>query len=725
MKQGAESAFLSRLTKALGFCFLAAVGQQNAFCQGDIPVGTWRLHGNFTQPIQLSGAGKTVFTLGENSLFFVSEASPTPTPLGYQDGLYGQAKSRIAYHSPTKTLVLTYEDGTLEMIGQSRIRRINDLKNNELITGKRINQIVLFGDTAWLAAEFGIAALSLSDGFVKRSFLNLGANGSALSITGIAITNSGIYALSEQGLLFGDQNANLNDFKQWKRLTLSATTGFKEIHAIGETLYLVGNDQQIYQWTEKKAEWVAGTFGVNTAKTMNDRLIFRMENQFYEINESGNLQPIPFTTALPLIDFHLAGESMYLAVPGVGLWRLPESASLTPNGIASKSPIFYSAGDNVYAFDRWDRLLDHFDQGKWHAYKTTEGITSVAQASGTLFLGAQNGLFRFVGNEFEEVNLSPLPPNSGVQAMTTDSQGNLYLVTEGANPQLALLESSGAFRTLGISGLGRVDKIVVDGSGNSWLMGLPRGGARNLRVVNPSSGLDRTIGNTFGQGGLPSNTVQDIFLDSDQNLWVATTQGLGYFFNTRLLTQTASLDALLPIFQNRQVLANTSVTQLVVAPDRSVWAGTARQGLWHFSEGFEEILHHFTPANSPLPSLSVHSLSLNQRTGELFISTDRGGVSFRAGAIQPSEKLKNIKIYPNPVHAGFSGVLSIEGLTDFAALKISHSSGRVVHTVRVAGGKITWDMRTDEGNRLTPGVYIVYVLDEEGKERAAGKFLIM
>ncbi|EON74980.1 hypothetical protein ADIS_4469 [Lunatimonas lonarensis] len=706
-------------------CFLAAVGRQNAFCQGDIPVGTWRPHGNYTQPLQLSGAGKTVFTLGENSLFFISEASPTPTPLGYQDGLYGQAKSRMAYHSPTRTLVLAYEDGTLEMIDETRVRRINDLKNNALIIGKRIKQIVLFGDTAWLAAEFGIAALSLSDGFVKRSFLNIGANGSALSITGLAITDRGIYALSEQGLQFGDHHANLNDFNHWRRLTLSASTGFKEIHALGETLYLVGNDQQIYQWKNEKLEWVAGTFGVANAKTMDGRLIFQMENQFYEINGLGNIQPIPFSTTLPWIDFHLADESMYLAVPGIGLWRLPDSVSLTPNGIGSISPTFYSAGDNLYAFDRWERVLDHFNQGKWQTYQTPEGITSVAQAQGVLYLGAQNGLFRFVGNEFEEVNLSPLPPNSGVQAMASDSQGNLYLVAEGATPQLGLLEGSGAFRILGISGMGRVEKIVVDGSGNSWLMELPRGGARNLRVVNPSSGLDRTIGNTLGQGGLPSNTVQDIFLDSEQNLWIATTQGLGYFFNTRLLTQTASLNALLPIFQNRQVLANTSVTQLIVAPDRSVWAGTASQGLWQFSEGFEGVLHHFTPANSPLPSQSVHSLSLNKRTGELFISTDRGALSFRASSVQASEKLENLKIYPNPVHAGFSGVLSIEGLTDFAALKISHSSGRVVYTTRVAGGKITWDMRTDEGKRLSPGVYIVYVLDEGGNERAAGKFLIM
>jgi hypothetical protein len=42
----------------------------------------------------------------------------------------------------------------------------------------------------------------------------------------------------------------------------------------------------------------------------------------------------------------------------------------------------------------------------------------------------------------------------------------------------------------------------------------------------------------------------------------------------------------------------------------------------------------------------------------------------------------------------------------------------------VGAGKVTWNLRDPSGNRIGPGVYLVYVIDEAGRERTAGKFLV-
>lgn len=724
MRQGAGNAFLRTRNRLLTTCLMGYLSLQLAWGQENIAVGSWRVHGNFTQIGQLVGAEGTLFALGESGLFFFSEATPLPSPLGKAEGLYAQSFRQMAYDPLSKTLVLAYEDGTLELIRETRIQRINDLKNNPLILRKQINRLFITGDTAWIAGDFGVASISIREGFVKQSFLNLGPSGSPIPVLDIAVLDQKVYILTESGLRYGHLDANLNDFNQWRNLALPGSPIMVELHVTRGILYLVGADSQLYQLTDQLTEWVVGTSNISGAKVTPEGLAFLMEGHFYILTKEGNIQPTGFGTEELFTDYLLLGDELFLAIPGKGLLKMPEGRSLTPNGIRANEPTFYAAGGQTLSYERSTNFLDVFTEGSWKAVEAAANLTGVALAGDTWYIGTQQGLFRW-----SEENLSPLlhpllPANRPVEALASDRKGSLYAFVEGTQSNLTVFDPDGQVHAQHISGLLRPKKLLVDRNENLWILE-EAGQGRNLRVVNLQNGLNRTFGNTPDQGGLPSNTVQDVFLDREDNLWVASAQGLAYFFNASYITQNTAVNAVLPIFQNRQVLANTSITQVIAAPDRSIWAGTATQGIWHFSENFTELLQHFTPANSLLPNHGIRSMALNEATGEIFIGTDRGAVSFRSGAMQASETLETLKVYPNPVHANFGGVLSIEGLTDFATLKISHSSGRVVTSMQVAGGKVTWDLRRGDGTRISPGVYLVYVLDKAGRERLAGKFLVM
>ncbi|MCC5936035.1 MAG: hypothetical protein JJU34_02020 [Lunatimonas sp.] len=724
MRQGVGNVFLRVKDRLLIAFLMVSLTAMPAWGQENIAVGTWRTHGNYSQISQLVGADGTVFALGESSLFFVSKATPNPSPLGKAEGLYAQSFRRMAYDPQSKTLVLAYADGTLELINETRIQRINDLKNNPLILQKQINRLFLKGDTAWIAGDFGVASISIQEGFIRQAFFNLGPSGSSLPILDIVVLDQEIYILTENGLYYGSLDANLNDFSLWQRVPLPGLPSMEELHVSGGICYLVGADRQLYELSNQVAEWVVGTSEITGTKPTPEGLIFHMGGLFYRLHIDGSLQPTGFGTEDPFTDYLLFDDALYLAIPGEGLVKMPETSRLTPSGIRGNRPTFYSAGGQTVAFERSTNFLDVFATGSWHPVETTETLTSLAHIVGTWYVGTQQGLYQWTGETLRPVTDPLLPPNQPIEALASDRRGNLYAFVQGPQSNLTVLDPDGQAIALQISGLQAPKKILVDGNDNLWILEDSRPG-RNLRVVHLQNGLDRTLGNTQDQGGLPSNTVQDIFLDNADNLWVATTQGLGYFFNASLVTQNTALNAVLPIFQNRQVLANTSVTQVLTAPDRSIWAGTSNQGIWQFSQNFTELLQHFTPENSLLPDLGIRSMALNEASGELFVGTDRGAVSYRSGAILASERLENLKIYPNPVRANFGGVLSIEGLTDFATLKISHSSGRVVASMQVAGGKVTWNLRRSDGTRISPGIYLVYVLDEAGNERLAGKFLVM
>ena len=66
-------------------------------------------------------------------------------------------------------------------------------------------------------------------------------------------------------------------------------------------------------------------------------------------------------------------------------------------------------------------------------------------------------------------------------------------------------------------------------------------------------------------------------------------------------------------------------------------------------EDGKETVEHFTTENSLLPSDNVLSIAIHESTGEVFIGTSRGLVSYMSDAVKPEADFNNLYAYPNPV----------------------------------------------------------------------------
>ncbi|RME92614.1 MAG: Por secretion system protein, partial [Bacteroidetes bacterium] len=126
-------------------------------------------------------------------------------------------------------------------------------------------------------------------------------------------------------------------------------------------------------------------------------------------------------------------------------------------------------------------------------------------------------------------------------------------------------------------------------------------------------------------------------------------------------------------------------------------------------EDGKETLEHFTERNSPLPSNTVRSLAVDENTGEVFIGTEGGLVSYQGDAVRGTRVHTNrVQVFPNPVRPDYDGPIAIRGLSENAKVKITDVNGKLVNEIEALGGQAIWNGRDYNGRRVQTGVYLVF-----------------
>ena len=87
--------------------------------------------------------------------------------------------------------------------------------------------------------------------------------------------------------------------------------------------------------------------------------------------------------------------------------------------------------------------------------------------------------------------------------------------------------------------------------------------------------------------------------------------------------------------------------------------------------------------------------------------------------------LQKAFVYPNPISPGYNGPVAIKGLVNNAIVKITELDGRLVYQTRALGGQAIWNGKDYKGNRVSSGVYLVLVTDDNRKENLATKIVFL
>ena len=181
------------------------------------------------------------------------------------------------------------------------------------------------------------------------------------------------------------------------------------------------------------------------------------------------------------------------------------------------------------------------------------------------------------------------------------------------------------------------------------------------------------------------------------------------------------------------LLDNEQINAIVVDGANRLWIGTATSGLYlmGFTEDPDdsdytlETIAHFTTENSLLPSDNILSIAIQESTGEVFIGTGSGLVSYMSDAIEPEEDFSSLYVYPNPVRPNYRGNVVIKGLMADTDVRIVDAAGNLVKTIKGTGGEVIWDMTNMLGQRVASGVYTILCNTTNGLAADTVKVLIM
>ena len=312
-----------------------------------------------------------------------------------------------------------------------------------------------------------------------------------------------------------------------------------------------------------------------------------------------------------------------------------------------------------------------------------------------------------------------------------DKGGNLWVNNSLVKNGLKVLKTNGewtkysTYETTSNSDRISFGKLTIDKNDIKWLASNNAG----LLAFSEKTNTFKKITTGENTGNLPNNYVTSIAVDKNNQLWIGTTKGLRVLSNVNNFQTDAQLNTKSIIILEdglaQELMYEQGISDIVVDGANNKWIGTSDSGIFLVSPDGQKTIYHFTKDNSPLPSNIVNDIAINNTTGEVFIATTKGMISFKGLATKANDNLNNAFVYPNPVRPEYEGTVKISGLIDKANVKITDIEGNLVFETTTSGGTIEWDTTAFGKYKVASGVYMIFISAEDGIETKVKKVMII
>ena len=764
---------MNHLVKLLSLFLILVASSHCCLAQRDIPINTWRTHFNFRDARALTLADQKVYCASSVGLFYFDREDNSLNKLSKIDGLNGGEISTLAYNNTSKTLVIGYQDGGIDLLVDNQITTVNTIKESNMLGSKTINQVTFYQGFAYLATGIGIVVLDLEKSEIKEAYIQIGMQGNKLAVSGVSLWRDSLFLSTPEGIIAGslDPQINLHDFTNWRRFNLDIDglpqSSYVGIAALGNSL-VTGSDSNIL-FEYKESRWHQSPIlleeSIIAINSTQDKVIITLSDQLIILSPSSEttiiqeaLMPRPQQALLD------QSESLWVADATNGLVGDFDGGfqSIFPSGPFSDDFWSFTSGPNGSmvavsgGFNSNARPFEsilgfyQFAQGEWINFNSSNlrqtelspEMQDLVDVSYNLtdqkyyFGSFGDGFVQWDGTNFNIINEntpgSPLvnsnPPGrfTRVSATQVDPDGAVWVTNYGSSTPLHRYqpaEDSWQSFSFGLAVAQYPLDLLIATNNDKWLS-IDPGQGGGILLINQDNSVQKYLTNANGSGGLPNRNVTAIKEDRDQSIWVGTEKGIGIFpFATDILSQE-QVDATIPNIEGRPLLKDENINCIEVDGGNRKWVGT-ENGVWLFTEDGDSVVYNFTVDNSPLPSNNIVAIHILQESGEVFFASSNGLVSFRSGATEATEVHQSVKIFPNPVTRDFSGDVGISGLARDAIIKITDVSGKLVTETKAQGGTAVWNVADYQGRRVASGVYLIFSSSSDGDQTFVGKVAVV
>jgi hypothetical protein len=640
---------------------------------------------------------------------------------------------------------------------------------------KRINNFFEFEGKLYISTDFGIAEYSLQNLEFEDSFF-IGTNGSQIQINQITILEGKIYAATSlEGIKSADiTSPNLIDFEVWQT---EYTGNWKGVLNFSNTIFGLRNNNTISTLQNGTAS-IFNAVGSNVTgfNVSGEQLVITAANQVSAYNSELNLEA--FIDQLQDAEFSIntsvsSNGQYFLGHSSLGLLNFQDSSTTVFSELSPAGPLLNrifsleaTASDLWVTFGEYDQFLNPFplnSRGLSHLTEEewinidVENLNNARELSNVsidpsnpnrVFVSSFfDGLLEIENNEliqqYDSSNsiIEGVPSNindNRIGASVFDSQGNLYFTNSIAENQLKRLNANGEFVNIDMSDgyLNPTEtsssKMVIDNNNNIFIGTLKDGVVAYSPTTNTSALISSNIqGVEFPDTFNANPNITALEIDQNSRLWIGTQAGLRVMSNpTAIFNENQNVRVSPIIIEDvdglpQELLFEQFITDITTDGANNKWISTADSGVFQVSANGQDILNIFNVDNSPLPTNSVRTVSINQSTGEVFFGTTSGLLSYSSRVTSGNETLENLRAYPNPVRPNYTGLVIIDGLTNGANVKITDVSGNLVFEEFVDGGSLQWDTRAFGKHKVASGVYFIVVTGEDQIETKVGKIMII
>ncbi|HEX2920974.1 MAG TPA: hypothetical protein VHO50_07410 [Bacteroidales bacterium] len=742
---------------------------------GQVPVGTWSDHLTYNTSWSIAVSENEIFSSTGSSILVYNRSLSELRKLSKVNGLSETGINAIAWSEKVNALIIAYTSTNVDILINNTIYNIPDIERKNIPGEKSIYKIRTSGKYAYLACSFGIVVIDLE----KKEIYDTWKPGAATGDTrvyDIAFGNNSVFAATDKGFYSGLlSNQGLSYFGNWNivsalpspagRYTATIYAGGKLYANLsdpfnsGDYVYVIDGGASLFSFNagiyNNSFELSSSGFTISSSQAV----------KYYDL--SGNLikELSSYNAGIPNIAQAIESEGdIWIADKSNGLIRcenmtaisklvLPGPVSNNAYSIVSSDgkTIITGGGTTASWNNQWKKLQISTHEGNsWNNITSTTVSDPLKAVIDPLdkdhfFVSTWGGgLLEYRDNElikqYTDAN-SPLQtiiagqPYVRICGLAMDDDRNLWVTQTEVRGNIKVLKPDGTWfynPDLNINAL-TIGDIIIDNKGFKWVV-LPRGYGLfvlddNNTPENFSDDRTRKMYVEDNEGRVAAN-VYSLASDLDGNIWVGTDQGPFIYFGSERVFEENYHASRIKIPRNDGtnladfMLGTETITSIAIDGANRKWIGTEESGAYLLTADGTKQLASFNEKNSPILSNYITSITVDNKTGEVWFATRNGIQSYRGNAIEGMDAFSEVYAFPNPVREDFTGNVTITGLVRDTEVKITDISGNLVYSTTSDGGMATWDMKNFRGARVATGVYLAFCSVPGTKEAKVVKILV-
>lgn len=744
---------------------------QNCFSQGAL---SWQGYFSYNNIKDIAISSTSIIAASENALFSKNLATNILKTTTTIDGLSGQTISSMYYSESFKKTIIGYENGLIMVVNEDgSMLKVVDVINKQLPSNlKKINHFMEQNGLVYVSCDFGIVQFNLATSKFGDTYF-IGDAGAEISVKQTTFFNGFIYAATSNGIRRASiTNANLVDYNQW---TVVNSGDWSSVETLDTELIAINAAGYIHRYNSNS---FVAFFQLPQSSTdmrvANHQLfvttpaaIYIYDNQMVLYRQILNTQVVD--AGVNFVCSSAIGDAIYIGTRENGLFSSSLSISNafvdnTPQG-PLRNNIFsvdvfssqvwmvygdYTVNYNPYPLDSYG--VSKFTSSGWvhipysevfDAKSLTRIVINPKNENQVYVSSFFSGLLKIENDVpsilYNEKNsglesLSFVGPNYidiRINGTAFDKSGDLWITNSLIKNGLKVLKTNGQWLSYSMTGIldnpenVSYSDIVIDKNNTKWI------GTNSSGIIafNEKNNIYKKVTEGSDNGNLPSTDIRSMAIDTKNQLWIGTSKGLRVLSNVGNFQSDSQLKANPIIIMEdnlaQELLYEQFVSSIVVDGANNKWIGTVDSGVFMVSPDGQQTKYHFTINNSPLPSNTINDIQINNTTGEVFIVTNKGMISFKGVSTEANENLNNVYVYPNPVRPAYAGTVKITGLIDKANIKVTDIEGNLVYEKISEGGTIEWNTTAFGKYKVASGVYMIFISAQDGSETKVKKVMII